>query len=287
LANTQAYVLDRALRPVPVGVLGELCLGGVQLARGYLHRPERTASSFLPNPFTEKPGQRIYRTGDLVRYLPDGNIQFLGRIDHQVKMHGLRIELGEIESVLAQHPAAREPVVLLREDRPGLKRLVAYLVASRDEALAVRDLRAYAAERLPDFMVPAAFVIRDHWPLTPSGKLNRRALPPPDQKDFTASTAFVAPRDAMEESVAEIWKELLGLDAIGVHDSFFDLGGHSLLATQATSRLRACYDVALPLRLIFETPTVASLAGRLKLLCWASGSAQDVAVVPGEEIGEI
>jgi acyl carrier protein len=251
----QAYVLDARLAPVPVGVAGELCIGGVGLARGYLGRPGLTAERFVPNPFAATPGERLYRTGDLARYLPDGNLEFLGRIDHQVKVRGYRIELGEIEATLTAHPAVREAVVVAREEGAGEKRLVAYVVGEASGA----ELRAFVRSKLPEYMVPSAFVALAALPLTANGKIDRRALPAPEGRP-EQERAYVAPRTPVEEVLAGIWAEVLRLDRVGVQDNFFDLGGHSLLATQVVSRLREAFSVELPLRALFETPTIMDLA---------------------------
>jgi amino acid adenylation domain-containing protein len=259
LGNIQIYLLDSYLKPVPTYAPGELFIGGVGLARGYHQRPELTAERFVPHPFSTRPGARLYRTGDLARYLPDGTIQFLGRIDHQVKVRGFRIELGEIETALTQHPGVREVVVVAREDRPGDKNLVAYVVASGDARPASVELRDFLKQHLPEYMVPANFVLLDTMPLTPNGKLDRAALPSPasinDQKKD-----FIAPRTAIEEQLARLWSELLNVERVSIDDNFFELGGHSLLATQLVSRLRESLQVELPLRSLFETPTIVSLA---------------------------
>jgi amino acid adenylation domain-containing protein len=256
IANIDLRLLDRSFRPVPVGAPGELCIGGVGLARGYRNRPALTAEKFVPHPEGSGPGERLYRTGDLARWRPDGRIEYLGRLDHQVKIRGQRIEPGEIEAVLAQDPAVRECVVLAREDRPGDHRLVAYVVP-RSAALAVDELRAALRRRLPEPMIPAAFVVLAALPLTANGKLDRRALPAPDA---TARGPMVAPRTAAEAVIAGIWRDVLGLPAVGVEDNFFDRGGHSLLATRVTSRLRTAFGVEIPVRALFETPTIAQLA---------------------------
>ncbi|NVJ02789.1 amino acid adenylation domain-containing protein, partial [Myxococcus sp. AM009] len=257
--NTEVYVLDPALRPVPVGVPGELCLGGPGLARGYLNRPDLTAERFVPHPFSAAPGARLYRTGDRVRWRPDGVLEFLGRLDHQVKVRGFRIELGEIEAVLRGHPSVSEATAVVREDASGSSRLVAYVVPSR---LEVASLREYLHQHLPDYMVPSAFVGLDAFPLTPTGKVDRKALPAPDLSLGAAD--FVAPRTELEQQLAALFREALGLERVGLNDDFFLLGGHSLLATQVVTRLRALLGVELPLRTFFEAPTVARLAARLE-----------------------
>jgi amino acid adenylation domain-containing protein len=256
IPNVRMYILDGAFRPVPIGVAGHLHIGGVGLARGYLNRPELTAEKFIPDPFSAEPGARLYKTGDLARYLPDGNIEFLGRGDHQVKIRGFRIELGEIERALGEHPAVREAVVLAREDVPGDKRLVAYAVAEAG----ADELRRFLKHKLPDHMVPAVFVLLDALPLLSNGKTDRRSLPAPDRTRPELDKAFVAPRTPTEEQLAEIWVQLLDIERVGIHDDFFDLGGHSLLATQLVSRMRQAFAVEIPLRRLFEAPTVAGLA---------------------------
>jgi len=268
IGNTQIYILNSQLQPVPVGVPGELYIGGVGVTRGYLNRPELTADRFISNPFSDEPNARLYKTGDLARYLPDGNIEFLGRIDHQVKIRGFRIELGEIEAVLAQHPAAREVVVIVREDNPGDKRLLAYIILNQPKSLDAADLRAFLKQKLPDYMIPTAFITMDAFPLTPNGKIDRRALPAPEQAQISAGKTFVSPRTPVEETLVKIWEEILGLKRIGVQDNFFDLGGHSLLATQVMSRLQGTFQVEIPLRNFFESPTVAELAELIETVRW-------------------
>ncbi|MDY7076204.1 MAG: amino acid adenylation domain-containing protein, partial [Chloroflexota bacterium] len=267
-ANVQVYLLDAHLQPVPVGVPGELHIGGVGVGRGYLNRPGLTAERFIPDPFPPPSvpplpgggGARLYKTGDLARYLPDGNIEFLGRIDHQVKVRGFRIELGEIETVLSKHPAVQQATVLAREDEPGEKQLVAYVVPEDETRPDVGELRAFLKESLPAYMVPPAFVVLEAMPLTPNGKVDRRALPAPDGTRPDLDETFVAPRTPEEEILAGIWSQVLGVERVGVYDDFFDLGGHSLLATRLASRVREAFQVELPLRDLFETPTVAQLA---------------------------
>ena len=234
IANTQVYVLDRRLRPVPMGVLGELYLGGVGLARGYLNSPALTAVKFIPHPFSDVPGARLYKTGDLARRLADGNLEFLGRLDQQVKVRGFRIELGEVEAALRQHPAVQQAVVLAREDVPGESLLVAYLVAPA--APPASEWRRFLREKLPDYMIPSAFLLLPGLPLTPNGKLDRNARPAPDRARPLAEEAFVAPRTSAEKMLAGIWAEVLGVERVGAHDNFFDLGGHSLKATRVLAR---------------------------------------------------
>ncbi|HEY7490704.1 MAG TPA: amino acid adenylation domain-containing protein, partial [Candidatus Tectomicrobia bacterium] len=230
IANTQLYLLDTQLHPVPIGVPGELYIGGASLARGYLNRPELTAGVFIPHPFSAAPGARLYKTGDLARYLPDGTMAFLGRLDNQVKLRGYRIEPGEIETTLEHHPAIRQAVVVAPEDTSGDRRLVAYCVPHAGSLPDMHAWRSFLHTTLPDYMVPAAFVVLDALPLTPHGKVDRQMLPAPDQARPFLSEAFVAPRTPMEELLAGIWASVLGVEAVGSQDNFFALGGHSLLA---------------------------------------------------------
>ncbi|MFL5351286.1 amino acid adenylation domain-containing protein, partial [Archangium sp.] len=260
VANTQIHILDARLQPVPVGVHGELYIGGVQVGRGYRARPHLTAERFIPDPFSSTPGARMYRTGDVARWLPDGNIEYMGRADFQVKIRGLRIELGEIEAHLAQHPAVRQVVVVAREDRPGDKRLVAYVVAPPEQASAA-ELRSFLQPRLPEHMVPSAFVCLEQLPLSPNGKLERRALPAPEAT--TSAAGYIAPRTPTEEKLAAIWAKVLSVPRVGAEDHFFELGGHSLLATQVISRLRSTFQVELPVRAFFEATTLSALARKV------------------------
>jgi amino acid adenylation domain-containing protein len=264
VANTRVYVLDKRMQPVPVGVPGELYIGGVGVSRGYNHQPDLTAGRFIPNPFSETPGARFYKTGDKVRWLPDGNLQFLGRIDEQVKIRGFRIELGEIEAVLGQHPEVLQGVVMAREDTRGDKRLVGYVVPQRQPGPSATELKTYLKGKLPEYMVPSVFVFLDKMPLTSNGKADRRALPAPDLSRPELEREYVPPRTPVEEVVAGIWAELLRLEQVGIHDNFFELGGHSLLATQVVSRLRATFQVEIPLRTLFKHPTVAGLSEHIE-----------------------
>lgn len=259
IANTQIYLLDANWQAVPIGVPGELHIGGDNLARGYLNRPELTAEKFIPNPFSQRPGERLYKTGDLARYLPDGNIEYLGRIDHQVKLRGFRIELEEIEAVLRQHGAVRESVVIAREDTPGNKRLVAYIVADLEASPSIREWRDFLKEKLPDYMVPSAFVLLEALPLTPNGKVDRRALPAPDGVRPGLEEDFVAPRSPVEERLAEIWSQLLNIKQIGVHDNFFELGGDSILSIQVVGKA-AQAGLRFTPKQLFQHPTIAELA---------------------------
>ncbi|HVS00085.1 MAG TPA: amino acid adenylation domain-containing protein, partial [Thermoanaerobaculia bacterium] len=262
IANARLYVVDRGLRPQPPGVAGELLIGGAGPARGYLGRPDLTAVAFVPDPFGGGAGGRLYRTGDLVRHRPDGGLEFLGRIDHQVKVRGFRIELGEVEAVLASHPAVRECVVMAREDAPRVHLLVAYVTGDAE----VGELRSFAAGRLPEYMVPAVFVPMEALPLSPNGKVDRRSLPTPERVQTAVVEEHEAPADLLEELLAGIWSEVLGLAAAGRHDDFFALGGHSLLATQVISRVRKVLGIELPLRALFESPTVSGLARTVRTL---------------------
>jgi amino acid adenylation domain-containing protein len=302
IANTQVYILDRYLQPVPIGIPGELHIGGAGLARGYLNRPDLTEAKFIPNPFSQDYSGRLYKTGDLVRYrsssgsggAANGDIDFLGRIDQQVKIRGFRIELEEIEALLSQHPQVREVAVIAKEDQSG-KRLVAYLVPCSGEdlthpvaprhpslekvlhlgkpqdrtfrsqegnlvACSGSELRGFLKEKLPDFMVPSAFVMLELFPLTPNGKIDRKALAKIDPDHSELENTFVPPSNPVEEMLAGIWAEILGLEQVGIHHNFFELGGHSLLATQVISRIQDAMDVTLPLRTLFERQTIADLA---------------------------
>jgi amino acid adenylation domain-containing protein len=264
ITNTRVYVLDERRQPAPIGVAGELYVGGDGLAREYLNQPELTAEKFVCDPFSDQPRARLYRTGDLCRWRPDGNLEFLGRLDHQIKLRGFRIEPGEIEMVLAQHPKVQQAVVILREDHPGERRLVAYIVADRSGTPpTATDLRPFLLAKLPDYMVPSTFVILDELPLSLNGKLDRRKLPAPDPGRLDDHRAFVAPRTPTEERVAVILAELLGRNRVGVHDDFFELGGDSLLAIQAASRIRQSLGGELPLTCFFETPTLSGLVAHL------------------------
>jgi amino acid adenylation domain-containing protein len=260
ISNTQIYLVDSFLQPVPIGVLGELYIGGVNLARGYMGRPDLTAERFVPDPFSAQPGARLYKTGDLARYLADGNIEFIGRMDNQVKIRGYRIELGEIEAVLNQHPQVRECVVMAEPDKSGSNRLIAYIVAAGETAPKVEELRSFLRQKLPEYMVPSAFVSLDAMPLTPGRKIDRRALPSMTGIRPDLEAAFVPPRNKMEKSIAEIWKQVLGLEQVGVHDNFFDLGGHSLLMGQVFDKLQKIVDGKLSMVELLEHPTISSLA---------------------------
>ncbi|MEY2396335.1 MAG: hypothetical protein QOF94_2680, partial [Acidobacteriaceae bacterium] len=263
LPNTQAYILDVNRNPVPIGVPGELYLAGEGLARGYFGREDLTSERFLPNPFsTDNHNSRMYKTGDLCRWLHDGNVEYLGRMDHQVKLRGFRIELGEIEAVLAKHASVRQCLVLAREDEPGLKRLVAYVVSSSAGAPNEDALRDHLKRSLPEFMIPSAFVVLDSLPLTPNGKVDRKALPAPEYKGDAGET-YVAPRNPTEERIASVWAEVLHLERVSADSDFFSLGGHSLLAAQVISRLRQGFGAEIPLKSMFEFPKLADLAASI------------------------
>ena len=264
IANTQVYVLDQHQQLVPVGVPGELYIGGSGVALGYLNRPELTDQKFVNLPFNPEASSRFYRTGDLGRYRTDGTIEFLGRIDHQVKLRGFRIELGEIESALARHPEVGQAVVVAREDLPGDQRLVAYVVGHAGHSCGIGDLRNFLSTNLPDYMLPSAYVFLDALPLTPSGKVDRRALPAPDQSQATLHATYKAPSSHIETVLTEIWSEILKAQQVGVDDDFFELGGHSLLATQLVARIRRDLKVEVPVRKIFENRTVSKLALSIK-----------------------
>jgi acyl carrier protein len=260
IANTEVYILDDHLQPVLTGVPGELHIGGLGLARGYLNRPELTAEKFIPHPFSAEPGARLYKTGDRACYLPDGQIAFLGRIDDQIKIHGYRIEPNEIVAALNRHPDVQMSFVLAREDIPGERRLVAYVVPAPGAQPTASALRAFLGTQLPDYMLPTAFVFTEDLPLTPNGKVDRAALPAPDAAGTAGAGALVSPRTPVEQQVAGIVAELLGLEQIGVDDNFFLLGVHSLLGAQVIARVADTFDVDLPLHALFDAPTVAELA---------------------------
>ena len=256
IPDLRVYLLDRHKALVPIGVAGEIHVGGAGVAKGYLGRDELTTDRFVPDTFGNDPQAKLYRSGDLARWLPDGDLEYLGRIDHQMKIRGFRIELGEIESVLGQYPTVRENVVLAREDSPGDKRLVAYVVTSCAQ-VEINALRDFLKQKLPDYMVPSAFVFLDALPLTPNSKVDRQALPAPNQSRPDLENAFVAARTAVEKVLAKIWGDILKLERVGIYDNFFELGGHSLLATQVMSRIHKALEVESPLRTLFETPTIA------------------------------
>ncbi|MEH2088584.1 amino acid adenylation domain-containing protein [Nostoc sp.] len=260
IANTQIYLLDTNLQPVPIGVPGEIYIGGAGLARGYLNRPELTKERFISNPLNNKFESWLYKTGDLARYLPDGNLEYLGRIDHQVKIRGFRIELGEIENALLKHPAVQKIVVLAREDKPRVQQLVAYIVLLPDQKLTTSELRSYLKELLPEYMVPGVFIFLDTLPLLPNGKVNRRALPVPEDLRPTLTTTYQVPQSEMEQQIAKLWQEVLHLERVGIHDNFFDLGGHSLLMIQVNHKLQGNLQRNISVVEMFQNPTIYSLA---------------------------
>jgi amino acid adenylation domain-containing protein/FkbH-like protein len=271
--SAQIFLLDENRKPVKTGDAGEIYIGGDCLARGYLHRADLTAERFVTNPFSDQPDARLYKTGDLGRVQSDGNIEFLGRIDHQVKIRGFRIELGEIEAALQQFPKIREAVVTAREDKPGSKRLVAYFISNAGQTVTSDELRNFLKEKLPDYMVPALFVPIESLPLTPSGKVDRKRLPAPETQDEPAAENIAPPRTPAEESLVAIWREVLGAKRVGIHDDFFSIGGDSLLATQIISRIRATFQIEVPVDGVFEFPTVAALAENLDAGRWEQQTA--------------
>jgi len=279
IANTQLYVLDRYGQPVPIGVTGELYIGGAGLARGYLNRPELTAEKFIPNPFSQQLGDRLYRTGDLARYRPDGTLEYLGRIDDQVKIRGFRIELGEVEAVLSQVPGVRESVVMMREDIPGHQRLVAYLVWNQESSTSLSELRDFLRQKLPEYMLPSAFVSLDTLPLTLNGKVDRKVLPAPDKERPNLESAYVAPRTPIEQVLAEIWIQVLGLEQVGVHDNFLEVGGDSILSIQVISRAKQA-GLHLTPQQLFDYPTIAELAT-------VAGTAATISSEQGLVIGSV
>jgi acyl-coenzyme A synthetase/AMP-(fatty) acid ligase len=279
LQNLQVYIIDRYLNPQPIGVPGELCVAGVGVARGYLGRPELTAERFPATPFPGSGSERMYRTGDLVRYHPDGNIEYLGRIDQQVKLRGFRIELGEIEAAISSHPNVQHCAVVLREDVPGEKKLVAYIVPADSKPPALLELRDHLKERLPDYMVPSAFVLLDVLPLSPNGKVDKKALPPPAPSAHVGGDGYDPPRTDLERTVAAVYAEVLRLPAVGRNDNFFEIGGQSLIAMQVITRIRASLNVDLRVHHLFDHPSVASLA---ELLSELAPSREEKPVVPPE-----
>ncbi|OAI57217.1 hypothetical protein AYO50_00275 [Acidobacteria bacterium SCGC AG-212-P17] len=269
IANTGIYVLDTNLEVTPMGVPGELYIGGAGLARGYVNRPSLTAERFIPNPYSE-PGARMYSTGDLARWRNDGNLEYLGRNDQQVKIRGFRIELGEIETALQEHGGVRQAVVIAREDQPGEKRLVAYVVpeagddeketgkGSRREELEVSQLREYLQGKFPEYMVPSAYVRLEKLPLNHNGKIDRKKLPQPDES--AREQEYVEPRNSTEETLCRLWQEVMRMERVGIHDNFFTIGGHSLLAVQVISRIKSAFAMEMPLSILFAAPTVARMA---------------------------
>jgi acyl carrier protein len=260
IANTQIYILDSYRQLVPVGIPGELCIGGDGVTEGYYNRPELTAEKFIENPFSNEENSKLYRTGDLAYYRKDGTIEFLGRQDHQVKIRGYRIELGEIETALSSHEAIREAVVIAREDTPGDVRLVAYVIPQKDSLTDTEELRNYIKGKLPEYMVPSQYLSVESFPLTPNGKIDRKAFPVPSEFNFdTVKKEVVLPTNEMEDRIARVWQDLLKIPKVGINDNFFDIGGHSLLAVQLHSRLKQLIDTELTLIDIFTYPTIKSL----------------------------
>jgi amino acid adenylation domain-containing protein len=260
IANAQLYILDSHQEPVPEGVSGELYIGGDGLARGYLHRPRLTAEKFIPDRFGGVGGARLYRTGDVARYLAGGQIEFLGRIDQQVKIRGFRIEPAEIELALVRHPAVSEAAVTIRGDTVGGKHLVAYIVEQTEVALTVTELRRFLKGSLPEYMVPSVFIPLEALPLTPSGKVNHRGLPALDGQRLEPATVYAAPQTESQRTIVEVWREVLQVEKIGIHDNFFDLGGQSLLMVRVNSKLRIAFNCEIPLLEMFKYPTIGSLA---------------------------
>jgi acyl carrier protein len=259
IADLQVYVLDERLEPAPIGVAGEIYVAGAGLARGYLGRAGLTAERFIPNPHGERAGERLYRTGDLGRYVKGWDIEYLGRVDQQVKIRGYRIELGEIKAVLEEHASVRECVVVMREGAGREKQLAAYAVAEPGEVVEASVLREHAKKRLPEYMVPTDYVEIECVPLTSNGKMNVSSLPEPEEARAKYAGGYEAPRTAVEKMLAEIWSEVLEVEQVGVNDNFFDLGGHSLLLTRLASRIREVFEVNLPLRILFDAPTIAEM----------------------------
>jgi len=288
IANTHIYILDAHMQPVPVGVAGELHIGGVQVARGYLNQPELSAEKFITDPFSSEANTRLYKTGDLARYRPDGEIEYLGRIDHQIKLRGFRIELEEIEAVLSLHAAVKVAVVECRGNVNHEPRLIAYIVSGRDKSPTIKELRDLAQSKLPHYMVPNNFMVLDEIPLTANGKVNRQALPTPlDEPHLVKS--YIAPRTELERQVVAIWQNVLSIKRVGVHDNFFDLGGHSLMATRVVSRIRESRALDLSVASLFENPTIATLTEYIETTQWAKQSLDAVQAdqVDHRQVGEL
>ncbi|MHC5675049.1 non-ribosomal peptide synthetase [Nostoc sp.] len=276
ISDLQVYLLDQQGQPVPIGVPGEMYIGGAGVARGYLNRPELTAQRFIPNSFSDKPNARLYKSGDQARYLPNGDIEYLGRIDHQVKVRGFRIELGEIETLLAQHPTIQQTVVTARVDHPENQRLVAYIVPHPEQTPTTEELRHFLKQKLPEYMVPSAFVFLDTLPLTSNGKIDRRALPAPDSTRLDSENTYIAPRDQLEFQLTKIWSEILGVQPIGVRDNFFELGGHSILAVKLFWQIEKTFNKNLPLAILFQSGTIEALA---KIICQEKDIVRNLALV--------
>jgi acyl carrier protein len=264
IANTELYVLDNNQQPVPVGMAGELYIGGQGVTRGYLNRPELTQSRFIPHPFSGDTNARLYRTGDLVRYCKNGNLDFLGRIDFQVKIRGHRIELGEIETILGRHEAVQEAVIIVREDIPGDKRLVAYIRPQPGQKPSHTTMREYLLSHLPEYMVPSNFVVLETFPLTPNHKVDRKALPAPMLVPVTGDTvSTIIPQNHVEQTLIEIWQKVLQISTVGTQDNFFDLGGNSLVAVRLIGEIRSVFNVDLPLINLFQSPTIIDISGQI------------------------
>jgi acyl carrier protein len=281
IGNTQTYVLTESMQIAPIGVIGELYIGGDGVTHGYLNRPELTADRFVKNPFSNNGSGHFYGTGDLARVLPDGNIECLGRIDNQIKLRGFRIELGELESVLSNHPSVDKCVAAVREDQPGDARLVGYVVPKTGMEIRASDLKNHLRTKLPDYMVPQHFVELEELPLTPAGKVDSKHLPSPDQTSSHKTDGFVAPRDTLEVQLATLWKKTIGVESIGVTDNFFDIGGHSLLAVRLFSHIEKMIGAKLPLALLYQAPTVEQLSAILKEKNWHTAWSTLVPIHPG------
>jgi len=276
IANMKAYVLNECYAPVPIGVPGQLYIGGIGVGRGYLNQPDLTAYSYVPDPFTPDGGRRMYGSGDMVRWLSNGCIEFLRRCDHQVKIRGFRVELQEIEAVLSQHSSVNKAVIAIQGQRQEARRLVAYVVPKRGHSLSADEMRKFMLGRLPEYMVPNDLVLLEHIPLTPTGKVDRVQLPQPDRTRPGPESNFEPPATATQEAIVRLWSILLGVERIGIHDSFFELGGHSLLATQLISRMRDEFHVELRLRHLFDKPTVAGLAETIEMVNWMARNTEAV-----------
>ena len=283
--NTKIRILDEHRRPQPVGVPGELHIGGAGLARGYLNQAELTAQKFIADPFATHAGDRLYKTGDLARWLPDGNIEYLGRLDFQVKIRGFRIELGEIEEALSRHPAVRQSLVVVREDEPGMQRLIGYVTLTGEAEPMPSELRDETRTSLPEFMVPSAVVILEEFPLSSNGKIDRKALPAPTY--LTESREAIAPRTPVEEIIAGVWAEILRIEQVGVEDNFFERGGHSLMAAQVIARISQAFQIRIPLRALFETPTVAGLARQAEALVLRGDGSESLPLKPTDRSGSL
>jgi acyl-coenzyme A synthetase/AMP-(fatty) acid ligase/acyl carrier protein len=265
IANTQLYILDRYRNPVPVGVTGELYIGGAGVARGYLNRPELNKERFIVDQISGQIDSRLYKTGDLARYREDGILEYLGRVDNQVKVRGYRIELGEIEATLASDPRVKSCAVLVREDEPGNKQLVGYVVPREGQAPTTEDLQEFVKQKLPEYMAPSQFVFLDSIPLTTNGKVDRKALPAPTYGNVSEGKDFAAPQTETQKAIADIWSKLMKLERIGIHDDFFNFGGHSLMAMKMVSQIEERFGVSLPLADFLEEPTIAGLAKKVQL----------------------